>query len=110
MQHLDSQDGALQCYYDPLLPLSRLLLPRSGLERSDFVHWPIGEVPVCFDKVRSLVHNAQVQSAPLDEANVLSCAFPVKRLRLGHLREHAPHEIGIAINAAWLQEMLNFER
>jgi hypothetical protein len=22
------------------LPTSRLLLPRSGLERSDFVHWP----------------------------------------------------------------------
>jgi hypothetical protein len=40
LQHLDSQDGALQCYYDPLLPLSRLLLPRSGLERSDFVLWP----------------------------------------------------------------------
>ena len=41
-QHLDSQDGALQCYYDPLnrLPVSRLLLPLSGLERSDFVRWP----------------------------------------------------------------------
>src|ERR1700740_786450 len=33
-KHLDSQDGALQCYYYPLnrLPASRLLLPRSGLE------------------------------------------------------------------------------
>jgi len=42
-QHLDSQDGALQCYYHPLnpLPVSRLLLPLSGLERSDFVLWPI---------------------------------------------------------------------
>src|SRR6201987_5371946 len=41
-KHLDSQDGALQCYYYPLnrLPASRLLLPRSGLERSDFVPWP----------------------------------------------------------------------
>ena len=41
-QHLDSQDGALQCNYDPLnrLPVSRLLLPLSGLERSDFVPWP----------------------------------------------------------------------
>jgi hypothetical protein len=41
-KHLDSQDGALQCYYYPLnrLPASRLLLPRSGLERSDFVRWP----------------------------------------------------------------------
>jgi hypothetical protein len=67
-------------------------------------------VPVRLDKVRALGHNGLVQSAPLDEANVLSCAFPVKWLRLGHLREHAPHEIGIAINAAWLQEMLNFER
>jgi len=39
LQHLDSQDGALQCYHYPLngLPASRLLLPRSGLERSDFV-------------------------------------------------------------------------
>jgi hypothetical protein len=41
-QHLDSQEGAIQCYYDPLnrLPVSRLLLPLSGLERSDFVRWP----------------------------------------------------------------------
>jgi len=41
LHHLDSQDGALQRYYYPLnrLPASRLLLPRSGLERSDFVLW-----------------------------------------------------------------------
>ena len=33
--------GALHCYHYTLnrLPASRLLLPRSGLERSDFVHW-----------------------------------------------------------------------
>src|SRR3984893_6763121 len=33
--------GALHCYHYPLssLPASRLLLPRSGLERSDFVLW-----------------------------------------------------------------------
>src|ERR1700745_3151727 len=45
-QHLDSQDGALQCYYDPLnrLPVSRLLLPLSGLERSDCVHWPLADI------------------------------------------------------------------
>src|ERR1700747_2635359 len=38
---LASQGGALQCYYYPLnrLPASRLLLPLSGLERSDFVPW-----------------------------------------------------------------------
>src|SRR4029077_18694817 len=44
-QHLDSQDGTLQCYYDPLnrLPVSRLLLPRSGLKSSDFVRWPRAE-------------------------------------------------------------------
>jgi hypothetical protein len=43
LQRLDSQDGALQCYYYLLnrLLASRLLLPRSGLERSDFVPWPI---------------------------------------------------------------------
>jgi len=46
--------GSLRYHY-PLnrLPASRLLLPRSGLERSDFVRWPIGEVSarrfdVCF--------------------------------------------------------------
>ena len=46
-QHLDSQDGALQRYHYSLnrLPASRLLLPRSGLERGDFVHWPKCEVP-----------------------------------------------------------------
>ncbi|WP_247388181.1 MULTISPECIES: hypothetical protein, partial [unclassified Bradyrhizobium] len=38
-KHLDSQGGALQCYHYLLnwLPVSRLMLPRSGLERSDFV-------------------------------------------------------------------------
>jgi len=47
LQHLDSQDGALQCYHYPLngLPASRLLLPRSGLERSDFVLWPFSIAP-----------------------------------------------------------------
>ena len=33
------------------LPASRLLLPRSGLERSDFVHWPIADIqraPILF--------------------------------------------------------------
>jgi hypothetical protein len=42
-KHLDSQDGALLRYHDPLnwLPASRPLLPRSGLERSDFVRWHI---------------------------------------------------------------------
>src|ERR1700756_4091170 len=41
-QHLDSQGGAPQCYYYPLNrpQASRLLLPRRGLERSDFVPWP----------------------------------------------------------------------
>src|SRR6185312_5775188 len=38
--------GALHCYHYTLTPLpaSRLLLPRSGLERSDFVLWRISEV------------------------------------------------------------------
>ena len=29
------------------LPASRLLLPRSGLERSDFVHWPFAAIVEC---------------------------------------------------------------
>ena len=35
-------------YHCPLnrLPASRLLLPRSGLERSDFVRWPDSDLPV----------------------------------------------------------------
>ena len=35
--------GALHCYHYTLnrLPAPRLLLPRSGLERSDFVPWHI---------------------------------------------------------------------
>src|SRR5215472_6412697 len=38
--------GALHRYHYLLtwLPISRLLLPRSGLERSDFVPWPISTV------------------------------------------------------------------
>src|ERR1700739_2367919 len=38
--------GALHCYHYTLnrLPAPRLLLPRSGLERSDFVLWHIPDV------------------------------------------------------------------
>jgi len=38
--------GLSTCYWHPLdwLPASRLLPPRSGLERSDFVPWPIAAV------------------------------------------------------------------
>jgi hypothetical protein len=48
-KHLDSQDGALQRYHYSLnrLPVSRLLLPRSGLSRSDLVQWPKCEVRRC---------------------------------------------------------------
>ena len=39
--------GLSTCYWRPLnwLPASRLLPPRSGLERSDFVPWPIATLP-----------------------------------------------------------------
>jgi hypothetical protein len=36
------------------LPASRLLLPRSALERSDFVRWHFSEVPALMRDVRSL--------------------------------------------------------
>jgi len=38
--------GLSNGYWDPLneLPISRLLPPRSGLERSDFVHWRKADV------------------------------------------------------------------
>jgi hypothetical protein len=41
--------GALHRYHYPLtwLPASRLLLPRSGLERSDFVHWHETDLQRC---------------------------------------------------------------
>ena len=43
-EHLDSQDRGsplLPLFYTlNWLPASRLLLPHSGLERSDFVPWP----------------------------------------------------------------------
>src|SRR5215510_1732304 len=46
--------GLSICYRGPLaLPASRLLLPRSGLERSDFVLWP--SLRIC--DVRSFVAN-----------------------------------------------------
>ena len=46
--------GALHCYYYTLnrIPASRLLLPRSGLERSDFVPWPTTVMPGVPDDVR----------------------------------------------------------
>jgi hypothetical protein len=39
--------GLSICYWHPLdwRPTSRLLPPRSGLERSDFVLWPITTLP-----------------------------------------------------------------
>src|ERR1700756_3206514 len=41
--------GALHCYHYTLnrLPAPRLLLPCSGLERSDFVPWPIAAPDIC---------------------------------------------------------------
>src|SRR4051812_40720529 len=41
--------GLPTCYWRPLnwLPASRLLRPRSGLERSDFVPWPQADMPRC---------------------------------------------------------------
>ncbi|MDU1672226.1 MAG: hypothetical protein E6833_39265, partial [Bradyrhizobium sp.] len=41
--HLDSQDGALQRLLGSSRPTTSpsALAPRSGLERSDFVFWPI---------------------------------------------------------------------
>src|SRR6267143_3695369 len=46
---------ALHCYHYPLssLPASRLLLPRSGLERSDFVLWHETDMPTAMRDVRS---------------------------------------------------------
>src|ERR1700724_1856867 len=46
--------GALHCYHYPLssLPASRLLLPRSGLERSDFLLWHQPDQPGRSDDVR----------------------------------------------------------
>src|SRR4030081_1443085 len=47
--------GALHRYHYPLtwLSASRLLLPRSGLERSDFVHWRLSDMAFVLDDVRS---------------------------------------------------------
>src|SRR6266516_4465193 len=41
--------GALHRYHYPLtwLSASRFLLPRSGLERSDFVPWHKADMPTC---------------------------------------------------------------
>src|SRR5712664_1006722 len=47
--------GALHRYHYPLtwLSASRLLLPRSGLERSNFVHWHETDMPTAMRDVRS---------------------------------------------------------
>ena len=56
LKHLDSQDRGSSLL--PLLytlnrvPVSRLLPPRSGLARSDFVRWPISEVAEYLINVR----------------------------------------------------------
>src|SRR5438309_11639812 len=57
--------GLSTCYWHPLdwLPASRLLPPRSGLERSDFVLWPIAPLPQEYmsamsRKLTRALHNA----------------------------------------------------
>jgi hypothetical protein len=40
----------------PLLPACRLLLPPSGLERSDFVRWHVRDMPTSTVNVCSLGH------------------------------------------------------
>jgi len=42
------------------LPASRLLPPRSGLERSDFVQWPDSEVAECAYDFRFLGYSGLV--------------------------------------------------
>jgi len=58
--------GALHCYHYPLssLPASRLLLPRSGLERSDFVLWHKTDVPLASTNVRCWWNSRHVLEMP----------------------------------------------
>ena len=74
-QHLDSQEGALQCYYDPLnrLAASRLLLPLSGLERSDFVLWPDSDMAQRPARVRYRHQTGSFACAVRSATN--SCGF-----------------------------------
>jgi hypothetical protein len=78
-KHLDSQDGALQCYYYPLnrLPASRRLLPRSGLERSDFVLWPIASFRCGaeFDRYRGIADMAGLAGDPIPSRMTLAGPF-----------------------------------
>src|ERR1700757_3903186 len=57
--------GALHCYHYTLnrLPAPRLLLPRSGLERSDFVQWPVRDIPTSTVNVCSVGHFGSPVSA-----------------------------------------------
>src|ERR1700747_3315150 len=61
--------GALHCYHYTLnrLPAPRLLLPRSGLERSDFVHWPIASFRCGpeFDRYRGIADMAGLAGDPI---------------------------------------------
>src|ERR1700752_3457865 len=61
--------GALHCYHYTLnrLPAPRLLLPRSGLERSDFVHWHIASFRCAaeFDRYRGLADMAGLAGDPI---------------------------------------------
>ena len=48
------------------LPASRLLPPRSGLERSDFVHWHKADVPLASANVRCWENSRHVlETSPL---------------------------------------------
>src|SRR6202011_2272602 len=66
--------GALHCYHYPLssLPASRLLLPRSGLERSDFVLWHKTDLPMQSPLVRCWGNNGS-------RISVLRFVFPRRR-------------------------------
>jgi hypothetical protein len=47
----------------PSLPASRLLPPRSGLERSDFVRWHFSDIPRCLTSVRNALKTGNAANA-----------------------------------------------
>jgi hypothetical protein len=67
--------------------------PKLGLDRKSLAE---NQIAACDPNRISVIQPSVLWTVLVDEA-------VAKWLRLGHLREHATYEIGIAINATWLQ-------
>ena len=86
------------------MPASRLLLPRSGLERSDFVLWHETDMPTVRDyvclwgKTGSELRAVEAPQAIFDRFNEMERLLPERDSEYSHPRDEG-HCTGVAVDA-----------